>query len=78
MAYIEQGQGPPLVLVHGALIDYRYWAAQVEQFSAAHRVIAVSLDWTGYYYGHLADVFRELRCRKVVLDGEAVEQDAPV
>ena len=36
------------------------------------------LDWTGYYYGHLADVFRELRCRKVVLDGEAVEQDAPV
>jgi non-heme chloroperoxidase len=43
LAYIEQGQGPPLVLVHGALIDYRYWAAQVEQFSAAHRVIAVSL-----------------------------------
>jgi non-heme chloroperoxidase len=43
LAYLEQGQGPTLVLVHGTLVDYRYWAAQVEQFSASHRVIAVSL-----------------------------------
>ena len=49
LAYIEQGQGPPLMLVHGALLDYRYWAAQVEQFGASHRVIAVSLR---HHYPH--------------------------
>ena len=27
LAYLEQGQGPPLVLVHGTLVDARYWAA---------------------------------------------------
>jgi pimeloyl-ACP methyl ester carboxylesterase len=43
MAYIEQGQGPSLVLVHGTLVDSRYWAAQVEQFAARYRVVAVSL-----------------------------------
>jgi pimeloyl-ACP methyl ester carboxylesterase len=43
LAYIEQGQGPPLVLVHGTLVDYRYWAAQVEQFATHYRVIAISL-----------------------------------
>jgi hypothetical protein len=24
LAYMEQGQGPPLVLVHGTLVDARY------------------------------------------------------
>jgi pimeloyl-ACP methyl ester carboxylesterase len=43
LAYIEQGEGPPLVLVHGTLVDARYWAAQVEPFAARYRVIAVSL-----------------------------------
>jgi len=51
LAYIEQGQGPPLVLVHGTLSDYRNWAAQVEPFSAAHRVIAISLR---YHYPNAA------------------------
>jgi non-heme chloroperoxidase len=49
VAYIEQGQGPPLMLVHGALLDYRYWAAQVEPFAASYRVIAVSLR---HHYPH--------------------------
>jgi pimeloyl-ACP methyl ester carboxylesterase len=43
LAYIEQGQGPTLVLVHGTLIDYRYWAAQMDPFAERYRVIAVSL-----------------------------------
>jgi pimeloyl-ACP methyl ester carboxylesterase len=43
LAYLEQGQGPPLVLVHGTLVDARYWAAQVEQCAAHYRVITVSL-----------------------------------
>jgi non-heme chloroperoxidase len=43
LAYTDQGQGSPLVLVHGTAIDYRYWAPQLDTFAERHRVIAVSL-----------------------------------
>lgn len=57
LAYLEQGQGPPLVLVHGTLVDARYWAAQVEQCAAHYRVIAVSLrhHYPNASAGDLAD-----------------------
>ncbi len=41
--YIEAGQGPLLVLIHGSLCDYRYWRWQMAQMSSAHRVVAPSL-----------------------------------
>ena len=47
MAYQETGSGSPLVLVHGALADYRVWYAQVPEFAKTYRVIAVSLR---HYY----------------------------
>ena len=47
MAYTERGSGPPVVLVHGAGWDFRYWDGQMEPFSAKHRTIAVSLR---HYY----------------------------
>jgi non-heme chloroperoxidase len=40
--YIEQGQGEPLVLVHGGLSDYRRFAPQMAQLAQNHRVIAYS------------------------------------
>jgi esterase len=43
MAFVERGAGPPLLLVHGTLGDYRHWAGQMEPFGAHHRTIAVSL-----------------------------------
>src|ERR1700704_3303164 len=43
MAYLEVGQGPPLVCVHGSLCDFRVWSAVLGPLSRKHRVIAVSL-----------------------------------
>jgi non-heme chloroperoxidase len=42
--YVEQGNGPPLVLVHGSLADYSYWqrSRQIDLLSGSHRVIAYS------------------------------------
>lgn len=40
--YIEQGNGPPLVFVHGSLLDYRYWQSEVAHFSRKFRTIAPS------------------------------------
>jgi esterase len=47
MAYRDEGSGAPLVLVHGAVNDYRVWAGQVPEFAEKYRVIAVSLR---HYY----------------------------
>jgi len=40
--YIEQGQGPPVIFVHGSLGDYRAWQGQMDTFAVHHRVIAYS------------------------------------
>ncbi|WP_052273219.1 alpha/beta fold hydrolase [Flavihumibacter solisilvae] len=40
--YIEQGQGSPIIFVHGTLGDYRAWQGQMDTFSRQHRVIAYS------------------------------------
>jgi pimeloyl-ACP methyl ester carboxylesterase len=47
IAYQETGSGVPLVLVHGAVNDYRIWYAQVPEFSKYFRVISLSLP---HYY----------------------------
>jgi pimeloyl-ACP methyl ester carboxylesterase len=67
MAYLEVGEGPPLVCVHGSLCDFRIWSCVLGPLSARHRVIAVSLrhffpeqwDGSGDSYSiaqHVADV----------------------
>jgi pimeloyl-ACP methyl ester carboxylesterase len=43
MAYLDVGDGPPLVCVHGSLNDFRIWGAVIGPLSQKHRVIAVSL-----------------------------------
>jgi esterase len=67
MAYLEVGEGRPLVCVHGTLGDFRTWSAVLGPLSKRHRVITVSLrhffpahwDGVGDTYRmaqHIADV----------------------
>lgn len=53
MAYAEHGTGTPLLLIHGTLLDQRYWAPQMEALSQHHRVVAPSLRhyWPARYDG---------------------------
>ena len=85
MAYLELGQGTPLVCVHGTLGDFRSWSAVLGPLSKAHRVIAVSLrhvfpehwDGTGENYRiaqHVSDVIafiEQLTPRPVNLMGHS-------
>ncbi len=40
--YVDQGQGTPVLFVHGSLSDGGYWADQVGQFAKHHRAISYS------------------------------------
>lgn len=42
LAYREQGQGEPVVLVHGSASDLRTWQHQVPAIAKSHRAIAYS------------------------------------
>src|SRR5258706_8827694 len=43
MAYQDNGQGIPIVLVHGSANDYRVWPTSIPVFATKLRVINVSL-----------------------------------
>jgi pimeloyl-ACP methyl ester carboxylesterase len=42
LAYVETGRGPPLVLVHGGMQDYRTWAGHMAALGQHFHVIAYS------------------------------------
>jgi pimeloyl-ACP methyl ester carboxylesterase len=45
--YLEAGQGPPLVLVHGLAASWRWWTPVLDQLTAHHRVYAFDLPGFG-------------------------------
>lgn len=70
LTYVEEGQGVPVVLVHGALGDYRTWSGEMDDFAARYHVVAYSLRyhypnaWTEGEYSyqvHIADLVALLR-----------------
>lgn len=66
--YLSKGQGEPIILIHGAMCDYRYWEKTIESLSKTNRVIAFSsrhhfpnsslTDLSDYTYeNHVSDLF---------------------
>jgi len=47
LAVVDRGAGHPLVLLHGFPLDHSMWQAQIDVFSATHRVIAPDLRGFG-------------------------------
>jgi esterase len=76
MAYVEKGTGAPVVLIHGAMNDFRYFSQTMDAFAARYQTIAVSLrhyypepwDGKGSTFSvkqHVADVAAFIRERKL-------------
>jgi pimeloyl-ACP methyl ester carboxylesterase len=47
LSYIEQGAGAPVVFVHGAWMDLRYWEPQRQVMATPYRFMA----YTSRYHG---------------------------
>jgi pimeloyl-ACP methyl ester carboxylesterase len=45
--YVELGEGPPLVLVHGLSGAWQNWLEQIPHFARTHRVVALDLPGFG-------------------------------
>ena len=46
-AYVDAGEGEPVVFIHGVGLRLEAWAPQIESLAATHRVIAVDLPGHG-------------------------------
>ena len=76
MAYIEVGEGPPLVCVHGTLGDFRTWYSVLGPLSKNHRLISVSLRH--FFPEHWSGVGDDYRMTQHVADVIAfIEQVRP-
>ena len=47
LSYQEQGQGRPVVFVHGAITDHRTWEGQRDAVAARNRFIALTMRYFG-------------------------------
>lgn len=56
---VDDGIGPAILFVHGFPLDHTMWAAQIEEFSKTHRVIAPDLRGFGGTDGALYSVSME-------------------
>jgi pimeloyl-ACP methyl ester carboxylesterase len=47
LSHLDQGAGPPVVLLHGGALDHRLWEPQIAALARTHRVIAPDLRGHG-------------------------------
>jgi pimeloyl-ACP methyl ester carboxylesterase len=54
LAYIETGEGPPLVILHGLFGSKRSWASVARRLGETHRVFTVDLRNHGASHSNTA------------------------
>jgi len=74
----DRGTGPVLLLVHGFPLNHTMWAAQIEEFSKTHRVLAPDLRGFGQTDGALYSVSMEQFADDLVRLLDAVGAAGPV
>ena len=47
LTFVDQGEGAPIVFVHGAVGDLRFWEPQRTAFAKNHRYVAYTLRYHG-------------------------------
>ena len=47
LTFVDQGKGAPVVFVHGAVGDLRFWEPQRAAFAKNHRYVAYTLRYHG-------------------------------
>lgn len=47
LSYVEQGTGAPIVFVHGAVADLRFWEPQREAVAKQHRFVSYTFRYHG-------------------------------
>jgi pimeloyl-ACP methyl ester carboxylesterase len=84
VCYVEMGEGPPLVFVHGLSGCWQNWLENIPHFARSHRVIAVDLPGFGESelpnedisipgYGRFLDAFlAEVGIERTVLVGNSM------
>lgn len=79
--YSTRGQGPDVVLIHGANLDSRSWGALVDALAASHRVTTLdlrshgrSVDATGPFswIGDVVSVLDAIDAREATLIGHSL------
>jgi pimeloyl-ACP methyl ester carboxylesterase len=53
--YVRRGEGPPLVFVHGAIMDHRMWAPQLDALAEEFTVVAYDVRGHGLTGGSPAE-----------------------
>lgn len=81
MAYVERGEGDPVVLLHAFPLNGGMWEPQAEALAAAHRVIVPDYPGfgrsphppaqpdVGYYAGCVRELLDHLELERVILGG---------
>ena len=77
--YEIHGEGSPLLLIHGGLVDYRMWQRQVEPFSKKYRVITYDIRGHGQTGGSEKRVYSvQLLAEDLRALREQLQVDKPV
>jgi 2-hydroxy-6-oxonona-2,4-dienedioate hydrolase len=83
ICFYDNGEGPPLVLIHGMFGDFLDWEPVLEPLAQTHRVIALDLPGFGmsskprreytadFFLGVLQEFFAQLGLNELVLIGNS-------